>query len=198
MYLERSKKEVFKSYINDGNDKISYDTFIKYCPKNYKKGVKWTDVCGICELSKKILKKNYNSLIVEDRNEYKIKKELFDMHLLVVENQKNQFNELKSNLSEDSCVLILDYKENFKLSYGGNQVGQDYYEKGQVSCLGACLIFKSYGVVTRHYLNILSEILSHDSLFSSDGIGLIVKELKSLGYLFINVFTDCGPHFRSN
>jgi hypothetical protein len=52
--------------------------------------------------------------------------------------------------------------------------------------------------VTRHYLNILSEILSHDSLFSSDGLGLIVEELKKLDYKYVNVFTDCGPHFRSN
>lgn len=197
-YLERSKKEIYTTYINDGNHKISYATFIKYCPKYFKRGVKWTDMCGICELSKNILKKNYSNLNEEDKKEYKITKEIYDMHRQVVENQKNQFNLLKDNLVEKSCILILDYKENFKLSFGGNQVGQDYYEKRQVSCLGACLIFKDNGVITRHYLNILSEVLSHDSLFSSDALSLIVKELKSLGYRFVNVFTDCGPHFRSN
>lgn len=197
-YLERSKKEIYRAYINEERDNITYGTFIKYFPKNYKKGVKRTDVCGICELSKTILKKTYSSLSKEDKKEYEMTKDIYDMHKLVVDNQKTQFNLLKENLSDESCILILDYKENFKLSFGGHQVSQDYYEKRQISCLGACLIFKSNGDVTRHYLNILSEILSHDSLFSSDGLSLIIKELKRIGYRSINVFTDCGPHFRSN
>lgn len=177
-YLERSKKEIYRAYINENNRYITYGSFIKYCPKNYKKGEKRTDVCGICELSKKILKNEYSSLNEKDKKEYKITQEIYNMHRIVVENQKTQFDLLKTTLSVNDCILILDYKENFKLSYGGHQVSQDYYEKRQISCLGACLIFKSNGVITKHYLNILSEILSHDSLFSSDGLRMIVEQLK--------------------
>jgi hypothetical protein len=134
-YLERSKKEIYREFIKDGNDNITYNTFVKYCPKNFKKGVKWTDVCGICELSKTILNKDYNSLSTDDKKEYKITEEILYMHRTVVENQKNQFNLIKENLNDKSCILILDFKEIFKLSYGGHQVSQDYYEKRQVSCL---------------------------------------------------------------
>lgn len=52
-YLDKSKKEIYRSYINDNNPQISYAAFIKNCPKNFKIGKKWTDVCPICELSKK-------------------------------------------------------------------------------------------------------------------------------------------------
>lgn len=37
-YLERSKKEIYREFIKDGNDNITYNTFVKYCPKNFKKG----------------------------------------------------------------------------------------------------------------------------------------------------------------
>ena len=46
-------------------------------------------------------------------------------------------------------------------------------------------------------MNLFSEILSHDSLFSSEALDRIVCHLKGLEYEFVNVFTDCGPHFRS-
>ena len=100
------------------------------------------------------------------------------MHRKVVKNQKNAFNELKSNLKKDSCILILDYKENFKLSLGGNEVGQDYYNKRQISCLGGVLIFNNNSALESHFLNFSSNILNNDSLFSSNVLENIVDEIK--------------------
>ena len=44
-------------------------------------------------------------------------------------------------------------------------------------------------------MKLFSEILSHDSLFSFEALDRIFGHLKGLEYEFVNVFTDCGPHF---
>ena len=50
-YLEYSKKFIYQKYYQtDNNRKITYNTFLKYCPKYYKIPKRKTDVCGIYEL----------------------------------------------------------------------------------------------------------------------------------------------------
>ena len=53
------------------------------------------------------------------------------MHRTVVENQKNQFEMLMNNLSTDSCILILGFKENFKVTERGNQKAMIITIKGK-------------------------------------------------------------------
>ena len=196
-YLENSKKYIYNKYISDENNrKISYSTFLRYCPKLYKIGRKRTDVCGICELGKNLNKVSVNRLNEEERNEHNRDKDILEKHLKTVENQKYQFNSIKNSLDEETCILVLDFKENFKLSNGGNEISCDYYNKRQVSCLGAALIFKDGEDIKTEYIAYFSDILSHDSLFAGDVLDRFMDEL-NCRYKYIHIFTDCGPHFRS-
>ena len=108
-----------------------------------------------------------------DRNTYIVQK-----HKLVYQNQKQNFETIKDKLEERSCILILDFKENFKLSYGGNEISYDFNNKRQASCFGGSLIFNYNNISTTHYIAYLSEILNHDYLFSGDCFELIMNELK--------------------
>ena len=98
---------------NKDNRQITYNTFLKYCPKNYKKGKKRTDVCGICKIGKKLSNINVKTLNNRDKKEYKRNIEILDKHKKVVEHQKLYYNEIKNSLQSDSCLIILDFKENF-------------------------------------------------------------------------------------
>ena len=143
-YLEYSKRFIYNKYINDQSTrKISYNTFLKYCPKNYKKGKKRTDVCGNCEIGKKFTNINIDKLNSNEMSEYIRNIDILNKHKQVVENQKWAYNYIVNNLDNESCVLILDFKENFKLSHGGNEISYDFYSKRQVSCMGAALIFNN-------------------------------------------------------
>ena len=176
---------------------MCYSTFIKYIGKEYKKAKKRTDLCGICELSQNILKNNYFNLNKEYKKQYKITEEILKLHKHVLNNQRKEFEYLINNLNQDSCVLLMDFKENFKVSFKGDEVGYDFYNKRQFSCLGVCLLFNANNVLTCHYLNIFSEVLTHDGLYSSNVLSKVVTHLKNQGFQNINLFTDCGSHFRN-
>ena len=117
-YLEYTKKYIYNQYIKDNdNRKITYNTFLKYIPKNYKIGKRKTDMCGICVLGKRLNNVNVNRLSEEGKIQLKRNKEIYEDHLNIVENQKNMFNRIKNNLKEYDCILILGFKENFRLNY---------------------------------------------------------------------------------
>ena len=54
------------------------------------------------------------------------------------------------------------------MSHGGNEISYDFYNKRQVSCMGAALIFNNNNQLKVEYVSYFSNILSHDSLFSGD------------------------------
>ena len=92
--------------------------------------------------------KNYNNINFNRLNEnekIKLKRniEIYNKHQIVVENQKTRYNKIKNNLNYNHCILILDFKENFKISYVGNELSHDYYNKRHISCLSILLIFKN-------------------------------------------------------
>ena len=82
------------------------------------------------------------------------------------------------------------------MSYGGNELSYDYYNKRQISCLGVALLYMDNKELKTEYISYFSNILSKDSLFSSDVLDLFINELNEK-YKKVHIFTDCGPHFRS-
>ena len=100
------------------------------------------------------------------------------------------------NLNEKECLLIMDFKENFKIGGGPIETSQIFYNKSQVSCLGFCLIYKEGKEIKRKYINYLSKIIAHDSYF-------VIKCLESFklkylkNYEKIYFWSDNAGHFRS-
>ena len=90
----------------------------------------------------------------------------------------------------------MDFKENFKVSYKGDQLGYDYYNMRQMSCLGVVLISHNGESLVYDYVSYFSENLNNDSKFAGDILQQFRSEI-SPRFKKITIFTDCGPHFRS-
>ena len=89
----------------------------------------------------------------KEKKELKRNLKIYEVHWTVVKNQKEQFKLLIKRLNIDSCILILDFKENFKVTESGNQTINDYCNKRQIPCLGGALIFNDNGNIKNHYIN---------------------------------------------
>ena len=60
----------------------------------------------------------------------------------VVKNQNFQFNKIKKNLNNNHYIIILNFKQKFKISFRINEISQDYYAKRQVLYLGPVIYYK--------------------------------------------------------
>ena len=102
---------------------------MKYSPKYFKITKRKTEIYGICELGNGFKNINISRLNNEEKNKLKKNIEIYEKHKKVVDNQKFHFNKIKKNLNDNHCIIILDFKQNFKLSFGRNKLSQDYYTK---------------------------------------------------------------------
>ena len=69
---------------------------------------------------------NVKRLNNTDKNEYTRNIGILNKHNVVIENQKSAYNHIINNLDKESCVLILDFKENFKLAHEGHEISYDF------------------------------------------------------------------------
>ncbi|PVV01281.1 hypothetical protein BB560_004307, partial [Smittium megazygosporum] len=171
-FLTKPKREIFHLLKNRyPGIRLGLSKFYELCPKNFKKSTKRTDVCNICVAGEKV-KKQYEMLRrsqVADSTQIARLKESVDeykVHKMLSSKQRLNFNSQIGRLQGKSCIIITDFKENFKIGGGPVESSRDYYEKPQISDLCFCVISKSGGNVQRRYYNYLSENLSHDSLFA--------------------------------
>lgn len=178
---------------------ISISTYYKLIPKNIIKSKKQTDMCNICTLKKTLEKK---------KEEYKKNKkdlpESFEKNIKIINthqkfymHQNEEYKKDIKEIKEDSCVIIIDYKENIKIGGGPIETNNCFYEKKPISVLGFALVFKENGIIKYEYHDFLSQILSHDSLFSGECLISLLKSNRFKKINNIKVWTDNGNHFRS-
>ena len=100
-------------------------------------------------------------------------------------------------LAKDEVLIIADFKENFKLAYTWSQVGREWYNRHQISCLTfLCYKRNSNGEIHKIPVTYLSEILKHTGsyvlhcfhqLLSRQDV---MKDIKRVIW-----WSDHGPHF---
>ncbi|PVU99789.1 hypothetical protein BB559_000413 [Furculomyces boomerangus] len=87
-------------------------------------------------------------------------------HLKIKNIQSEAYKNMMNNLKIDECILVMDFKENFRIGTGPIETSQQFYHKTQISNLGFALITKEANEKIRYkYFDYLSEILSQNSLF---------------------------------
>jgi hypothetical protein len=194
-YLEKPKKEIYQLLkIDHPNLKLSLSKFYKLCPKNFKKASKMTDMCPICVNGKNIEKK----LQVTNNQELLNEVELYHQHLFFKDQQRNLFNESINSTTNSSCVIILDFKQNFKIGGGPIETNQQFYSKKQISVLGFAIYYKDENNIQQvRYIDFLSEILSHDSLFVINCIKKLFEMTFMSQFKQVCFWSDSGKHFRS-
>ena len=120
----------------------------------------------------------------------------FKDHKELNQDQKTYYRQKIQNLEQDECIVVMDFKQNFKIGGGPVEMSQSFYNKSSISCLGFCVIYKVSGEVKRTYYDYLSEVISHDSHF-------VINCLKKLEaenlerFSKIHFWSDNAGHFRS-
>ena len=138
-----------------------------------------------------ISKKNLN-------NEQKLDKEAYFKHEMFVNDQKIRYKNIKENLKDNECIIIMDFKQNLTLGMGPIQTSNDYYNKEMVSCLGFLIIYKENDLIKRKYVDYFSKILSHDSLYVKECLNKLLKNYVNNRFNNVILWCDNACHFRSS
>lgn len=188
--LKQSKRSIYKELIKDNTElKLSISTFYKLCPKNFKYCKKKTDMCNICVNGQKLEKK-----VGENSDDVRIK--YYRQHSELNKDQKRLFREKIQGLEPNECIVIMDFKQSFKVGGGPVEKCQDFYNKSQVSCLGFCVITKESLNVKRRYYNYLSDVIKRDSYFVKNCLKNLHEQYLS-NFSNVHFWSDNAGHFRS-
>lgn len=188
--LQQSKNYIYKKLIEENPGiKLCRSTFYKLCPKNYQYSKKKTDMCDICVNGKKLEKR-----LGENSQDKRIK--FFKDHKELNQDQKSYYRQKIQNLEDDECIVVMDFKQNFKIGGGPVEKSQSFYNKSSISCLGFCVIYKVRGKVDRKYYNYLSEVITHDSYYVINCLRSLEKDNLEK-FSKIHFWSDNAGHFRS-
>jgi hypothetical protein len=185
-YLEKTKYDIYYELKAQNPDlKLSLSKFYKLCPKNFKKAKKLTDMCKVCVEGKKAKKKLQQLINNNNSNNDNIIEQLkqeinyYEQHIYFRKQQQQLYKKSIEYTTSSSCVIVIDFKENFKIGGGPVETGNVFYEKKQISLLSFTVIYKENDKQTIKYFNFFLKILNHNSLFVKDCIN------KLLAYSFI-------------
>ncbi|KAL1920657.1 uncharacterized protein VTP21DRAFT_1034 [Calcarisporiella thermophila] len=202
-YLNDTKLNIFKSFkISQPDFKISKSKFYTLIPKHFKKACKKTDMCEVCVEGKTNFD-NLRRIQREIHNDCMGNCFAGDVELCereVTEEDKNRLEQLKEKvavyISHQRFVearKLGNFKENLRLGEGPVETGKTYFSKQQCSCLGMVLLSPDG---QKEYFDFFSENLSHDTLHVKDCLDILFSKISLEGFETLEVWTDCGPHFK--
>ena len=178
--------------------RISYDNFRRrtltvFHTKNR------TDLCSVCfiyEAFNKEMRKKESRGEEKTPNEKKFES-LFQEHVHQYQVQRRRMGDHISSLQPTQRLVLMDYKENYKLPITKNQEGRAWYNKTQVTCLSFLVYQKSLsGVINKTVLTYLSPCLSHTGSFTLQCLERALKDEVFKDCTEVILWSDGGPHFR--
>ena len=194
-FLEKHLKEDNDTYIKDEsvidlffkfkkeNQNISESTF-RYYLKNYfkiKNSNNYNDYCNTC----------YQHKI------HQLNDEFYQIHINNKVYQKEKFKTDIQNLKKNEILIVLDFKQNIKL--GNNiQPTNEFYAPIEKSVLGFVIYSKQDNEIKKNIFHYFSDELVHDSNFVQDCFDDLIEKKNILNNITkMNLFSDCGLHFRN-
>ncbi|PVV01216.1 hypothetical protein BB560_004376 [Smittium megazygosporum] len=179
--------------------KISLSKFYTLCSRNFQRASKRTDVCNVCvagnqykaELDSMARSGNINLFRMATLQRLMAE---FRDHLEFNDLQRKAFRKQQLDLNTDSCIIVADFKENFRIGGGPVEASSSFYRKRQISDLCFCLIYKENGQMTRKYFNYFSKNLTHDSLYEINFLKDLLnhgkfEKFKNIHFWSDNVYT---------
>ena len=97
----------------------------------------------------------------------------FLRHVFIKRRQSNYFEELKSNLNDETICIQVDFSENFRIDIQ-DSIQSSFYTKDFVS-LFTCYIWHTHGGLSRVYV---SDDLSHDKYYVDSAIYHLLNDIK--------------------
>ena len=162
-------------------------------------------MCEICvkgeAIQRELVERSATGLATEgDLKAMRENCSLYNTHKRIAQHQRNAFKQEKTNLKPGQALVVMDFKENLTVGSGPVEVGQDFYSKSQVSCLGAAIYHTtSEGETKTHYMDFLSYDLTHDGLFVATSLDRLIHNIKKIiacDLEEVSFWFDCGTHFR--
>lgn len=174
---------------------ICQRTFYKYAAPNFIHSKKRTDLCTLCYKGS-LVQIAYND--IPHPPDVVTTLETLQLHRECIYAQKQAFDDELEALSDDSIMLILDFKENIAIGGSLNEVNQIFFNKSSISVLGFAVISKKNEVLSVDYFDFLSSILNHDSRFSGECLIKLLSQTRFRAFQRVSIWSDNGPHFRSH
>lgn len=141
-----------------------------------------------------------NVFTTHDLETHQSNMKLYELHKKIFQTQRNCFNSDRKDPNPDELVITCDFKENLVVGgVGPVEVGKDFFDRTQVSCLGFCLNYKNGEKTETKYYDFLSHVLSHNALFVKECVIQLMETVKQLlgDIHVVNFWFDCGNHFRN-
>ena len=154
-------------------------------------------MCPLCVQGEELKKKQKDVKLKGQRVKIQNQVFLYEQHKRMAGVQRTLFSKEIQNLNSKSCLILMDFKQNFKLGNGPVETSHDFYYKKDISLLGFQVYKKTNGLLTKKNYNFLSENLSHDSFFVKNCIDKLIEYKELDGLDVLSFWSDCGRHFRS-
>ncbi|PVZ98000.1 hypothetical protein BB558_006008 [Smittium angustum] len=201
-YLESIKADIYSKMKQEHPDiKLDLSTFYTMCPPNFKKAKKRVYMCSICtkgeQSVKRLARLNLFEANKETKRSIEYEIDLYKNHLSIKDMQSAAYKACLDRLISNDCVVVMGFKENFKVDGGPVEIGARFYTKSQISDLGfAAIYIDSVGKKKYKYFNYMSEILSHNPLYVSDCLSDLFRDTFFGRFNRIPLWSDSRPHFR--
>lgn len=138
--LERPKTFLYEQFRRRHPDvQLGRTSFYKYCPRYYRKASKLTDVCKVCEAGRRVVARletlrarhppaaqpdSVAAMIAELEQQV----ELYETHWRCNAQTRAHYQALMDAASEELAVVVIDFKENFRLPAAPVVTNQMYYD----------------------------------------------------------------------
>ncbi|PVU85045.1 hypothetical protein BB560_007177 [Smittium megazygosporum] len=202
--LQDTKKNIYWELKNRFPEiKLSLSKFYTLCSRNFKRASKRTDVCNVCvagdqyrvELDSMVRSGNIDIFRMATLQRLMVE---YNDHMELNRKQRDAFKTQQENLNGRSCVIVADFKENFRIGGGPVEASSSFYRKKQISDLCFCIIYKEDGQIVRKYFNYLSENLSHDSFYAINCLNSLLALEDLARFTIVHLWSDSGPHFKNS
>ena len=131
-FLEKPKRDIYRQLMAENPDtKLSLSKFYNLSPPNFKKAQKKTDMCEVCVSGEKLMRKlgslpstTVPAVIEGMRHQV----ELYRQHVYFKDQQLKYYKQSIEHTTATSCVIIMDFKENFKIGGGPVETSRNFFE----------------------------------------------------------------------
>lgn len=125
----------------------------------------------------------------------------FFHHHALKSQQRAFYRQSLEQLPVNECIVTIDFKQNISINTGPVEVSQHYYQRSFRSILGCYVVFRDPSTlqIQHHYVNNISEMLTHDSVSAFEQLHQsLLESLPHIRHVTkVHIWTDSGNHFRS-
>jgi hypothetical protein len=124
--------------------------------------------------------------------------DVWQEHIQLAQNQREEVHRQILAVHPGEVIMVVDFKENLRLPFSRNAVGQDFYTQSPVTLLSfVTFSIDSTGTTKKHVFTVLSLCLTHTAKFVIECLKVVLKQPLFSKIHKLRWWSDEGPHFRN-